>query len=184
MIISDIHGSYEWAKKACEQFRACGANHLIILGDVLYHGPRNALPQGHNPKEASDILNTCADKIIAVRGNCDAEVDQFLLAFPCMSDYTIVVDEGRQMFITHGHLYENGLPFDLPEGSIHFSGHTHVWNIEKKNGIIFCNPGSVSLPKTKTANETPLHTYAIYENKTLSIINLDDPKMVLKTFSV
>ncbi|GMO30089.1 MAG: phosphodiesterase [Termitinemataceae bacterium] len=177
MIISDIHGSYEWTKKACDQFTASGANHLFILGDVLYHGPRNALPQGHSPQQTSEILNTFADKIIAVRGNCEAEVDQLLLSFPCMSDYTIVVDEGREIFLTHGHLFENGLPFKLPDGSIHFSGHTHVWKLEKKDNIIFCNPGSISLPKS----QDHLHTFAMYENKTLSIINLDDPEQVLKT---
>jgi putative phosphoesterase len=164
VIISDIHGSSYAAERAAAYFEKSSARFLCVLGDMLYHGPRNNLPGGHNPKGVVEILNACHDRIIAVRGNCDAEVDQLLLNFPCMSDYALIVDEGRQLFLTHGHVYrEDELPYALPAGSVFLSGHTHIWRLEKSAGLIVCNPGSIALPKSRTAAEA-FPTFAVYES--------------------
>ncbi|MDR2842271.1 MAG: phosphodiesterase [Spirochaetaceae bacterium] len=185
MIISDLHGSFEWTEKALAQFEASKADCLIILGDILYHGPRNNLPSGHDPKQAADLLNKYADKIIAVRGNCEAEVDALVLKFPCMSDYLLLVDGGRKLFLTHGHLFnEDDLPFAIGKGGVYMCGHTHVFRLEEKNGIVFCNPGSISLPKTNLPGEIPMHSYALFEKNNISIFNLDKPCEVLKTINL
>jgi putative phosphoesterase len=165
VFISDIHGSSLAAKKAVACFEQSNAAFLCILGDVLYHGPRNNLPGGHDPKGVAAALNHHRETIIAVRGNCDAEVDQLLLNFPCMSDYALIVDEGRRLFLTHGHVYmEDELPYALPIGSVLFSGHTHIWRLEEKAGIIYCNPGSISLPKSRTPGSPAVPTFAVYES--------------------
>jgi putative phosphoesterase len=185
-IISDIHGSSLAAEKAIASFEKSNAAFLCILGDVLYHGPRNSLPGGHDPKGVVEILNKHREAIIAVRGNCDAEVDQLLLNFPCMSDYALIVDEGRRLFLTHGHVYmEDELPYALPTGSILLSGHTHIWRLEQKAGIIYCNPGSISLPKTRTPTDKPEPTFAVYESAgpkaTLTVHNLNDNSIIAET---
>jgi putative phosphoesterase len=177
--ISDIHGSLLAAEKAIAHFEKSNAAFLCILGDILYHGPRNSLPGGHNPKGVADLLNKYRETIIAVRGNCDAEVDQLLLNFPCMSDYALIVDEGRRLFLTHGHVYmEDELPYALPAGSVLLSGHTHIWRLEQRAGITCCNPGSVSLPKVLTPGAVPVPTYAVYESAgpqaSLAVYSLDD----------
>jgi putative phosphoesterase len=182
-IISDIHGSSLAAEKAAARFEKSNAAFLCILGDVLYHGPRNQLPGGHDPKGVVEILNRYRDVIIAVRGNCDAEVDQLLLNFPCMSDYALIVDEGRRLFLTHGHVYmEDELPYALPAGSVLFSGHTHIWRLAEKAGIIYCNPGSISLPKTLSPNIEPVPTFAVYESDgskaAITVCGLDDGAIV------
>jgi putative phosphoesterase len=191
--IADIHGSSLAAEKAVGCFEKSGAAFLCILGDILYHGPRNDLPGGHDPKGVVDILNRHRDAVIAVRGNCDAEVDQFLLNFPCMSDYALVVDEGRRLFLTHGHVYtEYELPYELPVGSVLFSGHTHIWRLEEKDGILCCNPGSISLPKTQTPGDKPVPTFAIYESirenasvkTTIAVHNLDNGEVVTEMRNV
>jgi putative phosphoesterase len=180
VIISDIHGSALATKKAIAHFEKANADFLCILGDILYHGPRNSLPGGHDPKGVAEILNQYRDSVIAVRGNCDAEVDQLLLNFPCMSDYALIVDEGRRLFLTHGHVYaENELPFALPGGSILLSGHTHIWRLEQKAGITYCNPGSIALPKTPAE---PVPTFAVYDSTapepTLTVHNLGNGNIV------
>lgn len=168
MIISDIHGSETYLQNTLHLFEEKHYDALILLGDILYHGPRNPLPKGHNPAGVVALLNHYASKIIACRGNCDAEVDQMLLHFPCLSDYTLVVDEGIRIFATHGHIYspENLPPFDGK--NIFLYGHTHLWELKKQDDTLICNPGSISLPK-----ENRPHTYAVYENATLSIYTLD-----------
>jgi putative phosphoesterase len=183
VIISDIHGSSLAAEKAVAHFEKSNAAFLCILGDILYHGPRNRLPGGHDPKGVVEILNRYRDVIIAVRGNCDAEVDQLLLNFPCMSDYALIVDEGRRLFLTHGHVYmEDELPYDLPIGSVLLSGHTHIWRLEEKAGIVYCNPGSTSLPKTLTPGREPVPTFAVYESAgskaVITVRGLDDGAIV------
>jgi putative phosphoesterase len=180
-IISDIHGSALAAEKAIARYEQSNAAYLCILGDILYHGPRNRLPGGHNPKGVVEILNKHCESIIAVRGNCDAEVDQLLLNFPCMSDYALIIDEGRRLFLTHGHVYmENELPYALPAGSILLSGHTHIWRLEEKSGIICCNPGSISLPKNPDTEPVP--TFAVYESAgpkaSLTVHKLDNAEIV------
>jgi putative phosphoesterase len=185
-IISDIHGSSFATEKAIVHFEKSNAAFLCILGDVLYHGPRNRLPGGHDPKGVAEILNQYRESIIAVRGNCDAEVDQLLLNFPCMSDYALIVDEGRRLFLTHGHVYmEDELPYALPAGSILLSGHTHIWRLETKAGIVYCNPGSIALPKTQNPHTEPIPTFAIYESAgskaSLTVHKLDGGGIVSKT---
>jgi putative phosphoesterase len=184
-IISDIHGSLLATEKAIAQFEKSNAAFLCILGDILYHGPRNSLPGGHNPKGVADLLNKYREAIIAVRGNCDAEVDQLLLNFPCMSDYALIVDEGRRLFLTHGHVYmEDELPYALPAGSVLLSGHTHIWRLEHKSGITCCNPGSISLPKCLTPDTVPVPTFALYESAgpqaSLTVHSLNDSSPVAK----
>ncbi|MDR2521885.1 MAG: phosphodiesterase [Spirochaetaceae bacterium] len=174
VIVSDIHGSAGAAEKIAGHFRQAHADFLIILGDILYHGPRNPLPGGHDPKQVAALLNTFSDQIVAVRGNCDAEVDQLLLDFPCMSDYALLSDGPRLFFLTHGHLYnDNTLPFSLKAGTVCLSGHTHIWQLEKSAGLYHCNPGSVSLPKSATPGDTPPPSYAIYDNGNLGVYSLE-----------
>lgn len=150
MVISDIHGSSEALKKAVLAFETEKCDKLLILGDVLYHGPRNDLPEGHNPKECIDILNSLSDKIIGVKGNCDAEVDQMVLNFPIMSDYLFLELGDKTVFATHGQNLESQLESVAKNASVILSGHTHVTTFKKENGKIFANPGSISLPKEET----------------------------------
>ncbi|MDR2808368.1 MAG: phosphodiesterase [Spirochaetaceae bacterium] len=183
LIISDIHGSVDAVKKALDWYEQSKADFLLVLGDMLYHGPRNLLPGGHNPQGVVELLNRYHHTIIAVRGNCDAEVDQLLLDFPCMSDYALILDEGRHLFLTHGHVYKEGkLPYSLPAGSVIFSGHTHIPRLEKKLEIIYCNPGSISLPRTGNRNEKAVPTFAVYESKgsgaVIMVRRLDDDSIV------
>ncbi len=126
LIASDIHGALPAAEALMERFREEGADRLLLLGDLLYHGPRNPLPVGYAPAEVARLLNRYADRITAVRGNCDAEVDQMVLDFPCLGDYTLVVDGGTTLLITHGHLNLGTVMAGLPAESFVFSGHSHV----------------------------------------------------------
>lgn len=140
---------------------------LCILGDILNYGPRNGLPEGLDPKGIAEILNPMADEIIAVRGNCDSEVDQMLLDFPILSDYALIADNGKRLFLTHGHLYNEG---NLPKGKhdCFFYGHTHLWKLEQKEGRTICNTGSVTFPKGRN-----VPTFAVYENGKTDIFRLD-----------
>lgn len=172
LIFSDIHGSSSATQCMLEIFEQKQCDFMIILGDVLYHGPRNPLPQGHNPKQVAELLNGYRDKIICVGGNCDAAVDQMVLQFPCLAEYTMIIDEGVKLFVTHGHQYNpENLPL-LQKGDIFLYGHTHLWEIEEIEGIIQCNPGSISLPK-----EGRPATYAIYEKGILEIYTLEGEKL-------
>lgn len=152
MVISDIHGSLDYLNKALGIYRSEAADKLIILGDLLYHGPRNPLPKGYNPKEVSETLNKVKNEIIAIRGNCDSEVDQMVLDFPIMSDYTLVHINNRAIFLTHGHLYnEENKPLIGTE-DILIHGHTHIPRAEKTEDFYILNPGSISLPKENFPN--------------------------------
>ena len=167
LIVSDIHGSETAAVKSVELFKKEKCDYMVLLGDVLYHGPRNPLPGGHNPKGVAEVLNGIKDRIIAVRGNCDAEIDQMLLEFPCMSDYVMLVDGDKKLFLTHGHNYS---PENLPKLygiSYFFSGHTHVSEITKKGDLTICNPGSCSLPKDGKGPSV-----ALYDNGRITILSL------------
>ena len=147
IIASDIHGSAYWCGKLMELVEAEKPGKLILLGDLLYHGPRNDLPRDYAPKQVIPMLSKYKDIILAVRGNCEAEVDQMVLPFPCMSDFSQLWVDGTLFHMSHGH-HQNpdNLP-PLPEGSIFLSGHTHVKLDEVRNGIRCLNPGSVSIPK-------------------------------------
>ena len=147
MIASDIHGSAYYCKALLEAFERERADRLLLLGDILYHGPRNDLPRDYAPKEVIGMLGSMKDKIFCVRGNCDTEVDQMVLSFPCMADYALLECDGKTMYLTHGHHWAPDKLPPLKEGSIFLSGHTHVKIDEIHDGIRCLNPGSVSIPK-------------------------------------
>ena len=178
LVASDIHGSAFWCQKLMDVVREVQPDRVALLGDILYHGPRNALPRDYDPPAVAAMLNGISDRIIAVRGNCDSEVDQMVLTFPCLGDYALVMDEGargfvadgdqgamgagdesadrpvcRQLMLTHGHVFgpNNVPPHPEPcDGQVLFavvSGHTHVKTNEVCDGVLFVNPGSVSIPK-------------------------------------
>lgn len=166
--ISDIHGSLHYLKKALDQYEKEAADYIVILGDELYHGARNPLPEGYHPKEVAVLLNSYADKIIAVRGNCDSEVDQMVLEFPVMSDYSTILHQGRRIFLSHGHIYgPDHLP-KLSRGDLFVYGHTHIPVAEKREDIYVINPGSISMPKENNPN-----TYGVLEGQTFQIKTLD-----------
>ena len=164
MFASDIHGSAYYCKKMLEAYEQEKADRLILLGDILYHGPRNDLPKEYAPKEVIAMLNAKKDELYVVRGNCEAEVDQMVLEFPIMADYCIIMDGERTIYASHGHVYnENNLP-PMKNGDIFIHGHTHVLRAEKKENYTILNPGSVSIPK-----EGNIPTYAILEDGVFSI---------------
>ena len=147
LIASDIHGSAYYCRKVIECFAREGAERMLLLGDILYHGPRNDLPRDYAPKEVAAQLNAMASRVLGVRGNCDAEIDQAVLAFPIMADYALLCEGGRTIFATHGHLYHLDCLPPLCEGEILLHGHTHVPACVEKGGIVYLNPGSAAIPK-------------------------------------
>lgn len=159
MIASDLHGSAYYCRKMLEAFEREGADRLFLLGDLLYHGPRNDLPREYAPKEVIPLLNGKKEKLLCVRGNCDAEVDQMVLEFPVMADYAVLPVGQRLIYATHGHIYHvKNLP-PLAPGDVLLHGHTHVpaWT-EFGQGNLYLNPGSVSIPK-----ENSPHSYMTLE---------------------
>lgn len=168
MIASDLHGSAAWTRRLLEQYQTMQPDKLILLGDLLYHGPRNDLPDEYAPKTVIPMLNGMKDEILAVRGNCEAEVDQMVLEFPVMADYAqLVLEDGRTLFLTHGHLFNPDTLPPLKKGSVFAFGHVHVKHGEWKNEIAIVNPGSVSIPKDGT------HSFMIYENGEFIAYNLE-----------
>ena len=167
-IASDIHGSAYWCRKMLEAFKSENADRLLILGDALYHGPRNDLPRDYCPKEVLAMLNENKNKIIAVRGNCDSEVDQMVLEFPMMADYAVIPTETGIIYATHGHLAGPDNPPPLSEGDYLLCGHFHVPTNVKKGNFTYVNPGSVSLPK-----ENSDHSYMIFENGEFTLKSLE-----------
>lgn len=165
-IISDIHGSDLFLEQALKHYDDSFDN-LIILGDILYHGPRNDLPEGYAPKKVIERLNNLKEKIIAVRGNCEAEVDQMVLKFDCMETYKEIETDGLKLFITHGHKFNEQ---NVPEGNnfILLHGHTHVPVCNKHDNYIYINPGSVSIPK-----ENSPHSFMIYEDRVFKWIDIE-----------
>ena len=159
LIASDIHGSLYYGKKLIEQIKKEEPDKVIFLGDILYHGPRNDLPNDYNPKELIKLLNEYKDKIISVRGNCDSEVDQMVLEFPIMADYMILTINNLTIFATHGHLYDiENIPFKGID--VVLSGHTHVQKCDTYDHYVHMNPGSVSIPK-----ENSYHGYMVVVDK-------------------
>lgn len=167
IIASDIHGNIEYTRKLEELIEKENLQKLILLGDIYYHGPRNNLPDEYNPMEVNEILNKYADRIIAVRGNCDAEVDNMISDFDITKDYEEITLDGIKFYITHGHLFDKLK--DIIKDDYVFYGHTHVYDISSKK----INPGSVGIPKTNKE-----HTVIVYENKTLELIDLDNFKVL------
>ncbi len=152
MFASDIHGSAYYCRKTLEVFRQSGADRLILLGDLLYHGPRNDLPKEYDPKAVIALLNEYRDQIYAVRGNCDAEVDQMVLEFPIMADYAVLVLNGKTFFATHGHLFDQDHLPPMKAGDILIHGHIHLPVAETMGDKYLLNPGSTSLPKGGNKN--------------------------------
>lgn len=158
LIASDIHGSAFWCGKLCQVIEEEQPEKIILLGDLLYHGPRNDLPKDYAPKKVIPMLSEYKDRIIAVRGNCEAEVDQMVLPFPCLAEYAQLLADGKTFYLTHGHhANPDALP-PLASGSIFLFGHTHVKMDTVVNGIRCMNPGSVSIPKDGS------HSCMIYED--------------------
>lgn len=144
---SDIHGSSYYCEQIIEKFNEEKADKLILLGDVLYHGPRNPLPEGYAPQKVAEALNKIKKDVLAVRGNCDADVDQLVLDFPILTESLILWLDGKMVFLTHGHKFDKSNPPLLNKGDILFNGHFHVAEIDASDDFIYINPGSVSLPK-------------------------------------
>ena len=159
MIASDIHGSAYYCRELLEAYSREKADRLLLLGDILYHGPRNDLPKDYNPKEVIALLNQHKQDILCVRGNCDTEVDQMVLEFPVLADYCVIADEKNVIYATHGHHFIEGNLPPLQKGDILLNGHTHVPKCVEHPDYIYMNPGSVSIPK-----EESWHGYMIYEN--------------------
>ena len=168
MIASDIHGSSFYCKEMLDAFDREQADKLLLLGDILYHGPRNDLPKDYAPKAVFSLLNERKEKLLCVRGNCDTEVDQMVLNFPILANYMTIYEAGCMWFITHGHIHNlENLP-PLKPGDLLIHGHTHIQAMEPAGQIIYINPGSVSIPKAGNA-----HSYMIYENREFTIKDLE-----------
>ena len=150
LIASDIHGSARFCRELLAAFERERADRILLLGDILYHGPRNDLPEGYAPKEVITLLNARKNDILCVRGNCDTEVDQMVLEFPILADSAILTEKERMIFATHGHRYhEKSLP-PMHKGDILLHGHTHVCACREHEDYTYLNPGSVSIPKEQT----------------------------------
>ncbi|MDO4294648.1 MAG: phosphodiesterase [bacterium] len=168
MFASDIHGSAYYCRKMLQVFEESKADRLILLGDILYHGPRNDLPKEYAPKEVIAMLNAVKQKILCVRGNCDTEVDQMVLEFPLLADYAVLVLNGLTFYATHGHVFnENALP-PIQEDDILIHGHTHLLKADKVGNHWILNPGSVSIPK----GGNPA-SYAMLEEQTFVIYDFE-----------
>ena len=169
LIASDIHGDIESAKILIEAFKRNECDRIVLLGDILYHGPRNNLPGRYDPKEVITLLNEYKDKILAVRGNCDTEVDQMVLEFPMLADYAILSLDGLTVYATHGHNFNTKTPPPLSSGDILLHGHTHVVRAEKfGNDNTYLNPGSITLPK-----ENCPRSYIVYENRKFTFYDIN-----------
>ena len=172
LIASDLHGGADACQKLCEIFAQSGAEKLVLLGDVLYHGPRNDLPEGYAPKKVIPLLNAIADKIICVRGNCDAEVDGMVLDFDVLSASKALSDGDLTLYLHHGH---HDLP-TLAPGTVVLYGHTHIVEHHTEDGLHFFNPGSVTIPK---GGNPP--TYMLYENRTFTAYDLTGNVIFIKS---
>ena len=169
MFASDLHGSAFYTEKVIRRFEEEKPQKLILLGDYLYHGARNDLPEGYGPKAVAPLLNSIKEKIAAVRGNCDSEIDQVVLEFPILADYILMYVDGHDWFITHGdHHNEQAMP-PHSEGTVLIHGHTHVKAAEKIGDFYYVNPGSASLPK-----DDDFHSYMTYEDGVFTIRDLAD----------
>lgn len=164
MICSDLHGDAESTQLIVDEFLRSGAEKLLLLGDILYHGPRNDLPEGYAPKKVISILNEIKESILCVRGNCDTEVDQMVLDFPILADYSYLVLDGVKILATHGHTYNTDNAKNLGKGTILLHGHTHIpAAIPFGDQNVYINPGSASIPK-----ENSPKSYIMYENGAFS----------------
>lgn len=168
MFASDIHGSAYYAKAVCEIFKREKVDKLVLLGDILYHGPRNDLPEQYSPKAVIEMMNGMADDILCVRGNCDTEVDQMVLKFPLLADYGYIFDGNVKMYLSHGHIYN---PDNLPTGAkdcVLINGHTHVYDMKEYDWGTYLNPGSVSIPKNSNPPTYMTYVDGVFEIKDLA----------------
>ena len=177
MFASDIHGSLYYAEKLMERFSAEKPEKLFVLGDFLYHGPRNDIPKGYDTKALAALLNRYKKDIVGVRGNCDADIDQVMLEFPMMADYMMLFSDGISMVLTHGHIFDENSMIPHGPGTVLLHGHTHLKVSEKCGDFYYINPGSVSIPKDD--NE---HSYLLYEDRKFTFKNLEGE--VLREFTV
>ncbi|MBQ9151986.1 MAG: phosphodiesterase [Clostridia bacterium] len=181
LIASDLHGSAPACRKLLDIFAASGAQRLILLGDLLYHGPRNDLPEGYDPKAVIAMLSEYADRLFCVRGNCDTEVDQMVLPFPILAETALLFVDGRTWFAAHGHRTgANPTAEDLPRlpaGSVVLTGHTHIPVLETNpDGLLLLNPGSTSIPKGGFAPSS-----AVYEDGRFSVVSLQGDTLLQTT---
>ena len=175
LIASDIHGSAYYCELLLKALEREGADRILLLGDILYHGPRNDLPRDYAPKKVIEMLNPLKDKLFCVRGNCDTEVDQMVLNFPVLADYSVIPVGERLIYATHGHNYnETKLP-PISKGDILLNGHTHIPKCTEHENYIYMNPGSVSIPK-----ENSPHSYMIFENGTFLWKDIESGEVYLE----
>ena len=178
LFLSDIHGVPSALEQALAAAEPLGCDRIVLLGDLLYHGPRNDLPKTYAPKAVIALLNSNKEKILSVRGNCDTEVDQMVLEFPILADYAYLSLDGLTVFATHGHHHNTDTPPALRKGEILLHGHTHVLKcVEFGNENYYLNPGSAALPK-----EGNPRTYMVYENRTFTVKELDGSVVFGKNF--
>ena len=161
MIASDLHGSAYYTRLLLEAMEREQPDRLLLLGDLLYHGPRNDLPRDYAPKEVIAMLNPLAGQVFCVRGNCEAEVDQMVLEFPVLADYCLVPAGKRMLYVTHGHVWTEDRPPRLAPGDILLTGHTHIPKCADHGAYVYMNPGSVSIPKAGS-----WHGYMTWEGET------------------
>ena len=169
MIASDIHGSALFCRRMFERYREEKAGRLILLGDLLYHGPRNDLPEGYDPKGVIALLNEHASELFCVRGNCEAEVDQMVLSFPVMAEYALLPLGSSVIYMTHGHHANEQDPPPLKKGDILLCGHTHVPARRAHDSFLYLNPGSVSIPK-----DGSVRSYMMFDGTHFTWKRLDD----------
>ena len=172
MIASDIHGSAYYCRQLLERYKEEKAERLILLGDILYHGPRNDLPKEYAPKEVIAMLNPLRNEILCVRGNCDTEVDQMVLEFPVLADYGFFLCGNRTVYMSHGHHYNPDHLPPMKAGDVLLYGHTHIWKAEKMGEFYQVNPGSISIPK---GGNPP--SYAILEDEMFTIKTLEGDQL-------
>lgn len=179
MIASDLHGSAYWCEKMVERYKEEGAGKLLLLGDILYHGPRNDLPKDYAPKKVIEILNGMKEELLCIRGNCDCEVDQMVLKFPILADYAAFWLGDLMVWATHGHVYNmNNLP-PFKKGDVLLHGHTHIPAAQSfGDGYYYINPGSLSIPKEGSKN-----SYMILEERTFTLKSVEDGS-VISSFTV
>ncbi len=167
LIASDIHGSAYYCRKLLDRFEAERADRILLLGDILYHGPRNDLPRDYSPKQVIEMLNTIKDKLFCVRGNCDTEVDQMVLNFPILADYCILTEGKTLIYATHGHIHNSSNLPKILKDDILLHGHTHIPVCDVRDSHIYLNPGSVSIPKEGSVNSYMMLENGFFEWKDL-----------------
>ncbi len=178
LICSDIHGDLDSIEKVLLAADKENAERIVILGDLLYHGPRNDLPTAYAPKKVIELLNQNKNRIFAVRGNCDTEVDQMVLEFPILADYAFMEIDGLSVFMTHGHHHNTKTPPPLKKGDILLHGHTHILACEEfGDGNIYLNPGSAAIPKGGNPK-----TYMIYEDRAFAVKSFSGETIFIKKF--